>query len=111
LTAAAIIIFSKTTIPAEFQNWWIGLAVVLFAIIGYIFLDKKISKREPEKFLPEAGSIFVLRFMSLEWLFNAFSFIENKIRGFVNGFSGLMEGEGGIIWAFVLLILIFSMLT
>ena len=111
LSAAAIIFFMRTTIQIEFQNWWIGSVVVLFAVAGYLFSTKLSSQRNAEKLLPHAGSIFILRLMSFEWLFNAFSFIENKVRGFVNGFSGLMEGEGGIIWALVLLILIFSMLT
>ena len=111
LSAAAIIFFMRTTIQVEFQNWWIGSVVVLLAVLGYLFSAKKSSHSNPEKFLPQARSIFILRFMSFEWLFNTFSFIENKVKGFVNGFSGLMEGEGGIIWALVLLILIFSMLT
>lgn len=111
LSAAAIIFFSKTTMPIEFQYWWIGLIVVLLAVIGYFFSGKLFFRKNSEEFMPQTRSIIILRFLSFEWLFNSFTFLESKVWGFVNGFSGLMEGEGGIMWALVFLILIFSLLT
>jgi hypothetical protein len=51
-----------------------------------------------------------MEFLSFQWFFNFVTFIENKGRGLINGFSGLMEGEGGILWALVFLVLIFSVL-
>ena len=110
LSAAAIIFNMRTTLTVEFGYWWIGSVVVLLAVAGYLFSGKIASQRNPENPMSYSRSLLFLQFISFEWLFNAFSFIENKVRGFINGFSGLMEGEGGIIWALVLLILIFSML-
>ena len=82
----------------------------MLGVIGYLFSEKIISQKKSEKSSPQTKSIYILRFLSFEWLFNTFSFLEGKVRGFVNGFSGLMEGEGGIMWALVMLVLIFSML-
>jgi len=111
ISAAAIILFSRATLNIELMNWWVGSIVVMIAVVGYLFLKKSSFQRSSEKFFSQKRPIIILRFVSLEWLFSVFSFIENKARGFVNGLSGLMEGEGGILWALVLLILIFSMLT
>jgi len=111
ISAVAIIILSKAAIDLELMNWWVGAIVALIAVVGYLLLKKSISISSSEKFFGQGNRIFILRLLSLEWLFNIFSFIEIKVRGFVDGLSELMEGEGGILWALVLLILIFSMLT
>ena len=111
LSAAAIIFFSRTSISVEFQYWWIGLVVLMIGVLGYLYSGKTIIKNNSAKLISQERSIVFLRLLTFDWLFNIFSFLESKVRGFVNGFSGLMEGEGGIMWALVLLILIFTMLT
>ncbi len=111
LSAASIIIFSRKTIIIELQNWWIGSAVSLIAIAGYVFYKRSKTKKEPVEISYESGSKLIQHIGSLDWLFNTFSFIENKVSGFASGFSVLMEGDGGIVWALVLLILIISLIS
>jgi hypothetical protein len=111
LSVAAIIFYSRTTFSSEIQFWWIGVTVLTLGLLGYLFSIKIFYKEKAPIFSWQARLTSIWKFLSFEWLFNIFSFVESKVSGFVNGFSRLMEGEGGIMWALVLLILIFTVLT
>ena len=111
MSAAAIIFYSRTTFSSEIQYWLLGAIVTIIGLLGYLISRKKLTNKNTEKYLSQSRYAVILRFLSFEWLFKIFSFLEGKTRSFVNGFSGLMEGEGGIMWALVFLILILTMLT
>jgi hypothetical protein len=110
LSAAAIIFLSRTSLSSEIYYWWMGVLVVIPGLLGALFSGKKIIKAKVPIFLSQDKQASIKEFLSFEWFFNFFSFIENKGKGLINGFSGLMEGEGGIVWALVFLVLIFSVL-
>jgi hypothetical protein len=110
LSAAAIIFFSKTSLSSEINYWWMGVFVVIPGFFGNLFSGKKIIKVKAPIFLSQEKQASILEFLSFQWFFNFVTFIENKGRGLINEFSGLMEGEGGILWALVFLVLIFSVL-
>lgn len=110
LSVAAIIFYSKTSLLNEIQFWWVGVIVASLGLTGFLISGKiKTIEKAPEYFSQEKIA-WIWQFLSFNWAFKIISFLEDKIRGLVNGFSGLMEGEGGIMWALVLLILILTVL-
>ena len=110
LSVTAIIFNSISSLVNEIQYWWVGVIVVTLALIGFFFIErKKIFDKSPQT-LSEARLAWLWQALTFEGLFKTISFIENKARNFINGFSGLLEGEGGILWALVLLLLILTVL-
>jgi hypothetical protein len=110
LSIAAIILDSKSSLLVEIQYWWIGLLVVMLASIGYIFAVRKKIFDESPKILLESRFVWIWQGLTFEWFFKIIEFIENIFGNIFNGFSGLLEGEGGILWALVLLILMLTVL-
>jgi hypothetical protein len=110
ISAAAITFYTRNTLATEFQYWWIGLIVVMLALIGYFLLEKTKSSGKIPQFLTLARFDRLWRLMTFDWVFSSLSFIEDKGRGLINGFSGILEGEGGILWALLLLLLIFTVI-
>ena len=82
---------------------WEGLATiglaVLFWFVNLGFLQKQ-----------QIGETTPVRFISLRWLFRIFLDIYRFTGRLVSIFTLILEGEGGVLWALVLLILLFSLL-
>jgi hypothetical protein len=92
----------------EISLWWIGVFVVLIASI-LVFLSSRGNKifYSASKI---ARSSAELQISTLQWLFDLTKVIENRLRNLISGFSRLLEGPGGILWALVFLVLILSIL-
>jgi len=48
--------------------------------------------------------------LSFEWLIKTVTVLAERLRPLVNGFSNLMEGEGGILWSIVFMALLVTLL-
>ncbi|MDP2965569.1 MAG: hypothetical protein Q8N39_05955 [Pelolinea sp.] len=110
LSVAAVIVNSISSLANEIQYWSVGVIVVTLASIGYFYAGRIKIFNKSSQYLTEARLAWLWQSLTFEWLFKTLSFIENKARNFINGFSGLLEGEGGILWAVVLLLLILTLL-
>jgi hypothetical protein len=110
LSIGAIIINSVTSLADEFQYWWVGGLTSIFASAFYILLRKDYKVFNEIQIFSEARSIWLWEILKFEWLFKAIRLIEENIEKIINGFSGLLEGEGGILWSLVLLLLLLTVL-
>ncbi len=95
------------------ENWWLSLITLGLVILGflvYILLKSRISQLivnndQVEKYLHRFSNFFTFR-----WFSTTFSWF-HRFLGTVPGFiSGVLEGEGGILWAILLLALLISLL-
>lgn len=109
LSAAAIIFHSKPSFASEIQFWWIGVAVAVIALISYLLTGRKKDHNISLGNSFKSRVTWFWKFLSFEWLFKGLAFLEGKIKGSLNSFSGMIEGEGGILWAFVILLLILTL--
>ncbi len=113
LLAIVIIAYrSAGSLLNEISNWWAGL-LVSAAGFGYIFWQRRKSQKAHEEMPEFERSITQKRIeniLSFDWLIHGTSILTERIRPFVNGFSNLMEGEGGILWSIVFLALLVTLL-
>ncbi len=116
LSGLMIMILSGELIAFKFINgsrvelslWWAGVIVVLFTSV-LVFLTRQEIRVFPLKTRLNNSSI-EMRILSLNWLFDLGQGLKNRLRNFVSGFSRLLEGSGGLLWALVFLVLILSIL-
>lgn len=96
------------SIMDELSFWWVGLAVlvpsIFLSVVIKSWLEKQKTQRKDEENQKQIPEIF----LSFNWLFHVIPIIESRIKNLVLGFSGLLEGDGGILWSFVLIILLIS---
>lgn len=76
----------------------IGMATI-FVLLGW----RKIGMPEPILFL-------VGRFFSFRWIIRLLKWVERAIRGLIELFTAVLEGEGGVLWALLLVALLASFL-
>lgn len=110
VTIVGIITRSFNSIDDEIDLWWIGILVVASTLIGYGYLKRSNNFEKIIQSNLVQGNKFLWKILNLGWLFDLAKIIETQIKSIVNGISKLLEGEGGILWAIVLLLLVFSVL-
>ena len=99
------------------QKWWVSLLILgLTACLGLVAVmvksrnwgsDQRFSKihRIASKLLKVFDSL--LRF---RWLGRIFAFLGKLLERFVFLIVSVLEGDGGILWSFLFLVLLFSLL-
>ena len=97
----------------DFLNPGIFLALITFILI-YSRSEKLQSVvKQTIKFdlwkENRAGSI-IDKFLNFDWVLSFFSFINRGLSNLINILVRILEGDGGLLWAFVFLILISSIL-
>jgi hypothetical protein len=85
--------------------WWLAILVILLAV-GFSFLSLRILVRLP----PENISDQWTRIFRIEWLYRILVVLYNFLRRIADTITAAFEGEGGLLWSFLLLILILSLL-
>jgi hypothetical protein len=106
-----IIVIIQVTSPfAEIEKWWMGLGIAVFSVALFAYVERKNRLRTPAYFssAPKIGGVADV--ISLSWLFKVFAFSRDKSAKIVSAFSALLEGDGGVLWAIVLLILMISLI-
>jgi hypothetical protein len=89
-------------------GWIMGaIAVILSWTIWYLQARYFQSHIHSDK---TASASFLAKFHLMEWLFRFFGSIFKFVVKFVALLSSILEGDGGILWAFVLFALIFVFL-
>ena len=114
-SALAIVLISyrsSGSLLNEVTNWWACLPVIL-ALAGYFLWKRRKTETNSAENLksvrPEINGR-IGKILSFEWLIKSVTFTTEKMRPIVNGFSNLMEGEGGILWSIVFMALLVTLL-
>lgn len=76
--------------------------------VRFIFSQKLTARFY--KFSDRIGSMFE-RFFHFEWLYRLLGFIVALLERMLNSINAILEGEGGILWALVFLVLLISLIT
>jgi hypothetical protein len=107
--SAGLITFKFIGSPQEeLSLWWLGLFVLLLTGL-FIFLSTKKNIKIFSRLKLDRSAV-TIKILSLDWLFNLVGAIAKRMKNLATGFSGLLEGAGGLLWALVLLVLILSIL-
>ena len=86
------------------QNWWPLLALIAFASTIYILPSR--SLRLPP-FLPR----LLERILSFDWLYRYVEITLSAFAALMRVLSRLLEGSAGLLWAFLLIALLLSVLS
>jgi hypothetical protein len=86
--------------------WWLALPVDLLAA-GVILL----SRNRPIRLPMNRASNQRVRFLSLERVVRFLNVLYTFLRRNADAMTSSLEGEGGVLWSFLLLVLILSILT
>lgn len=107
--STGLIAFKNIGTPQEeFSFWWLGMFVLLLTGL-FIFLFTKKNLKILDRLKPDRSAI-TIKILSLDWFFNIGDAAAKRMKNLAAGFSGLLEGAGGLLWALVLLVLILSIL-
>jgi hypothetical protein len=107
--SAGLITFKFIGSPQEeLSLWWLGLFGLLLTGL-FIFLSTKKNIKIFSRLKLDRSAV-TIKILSLDWLFNLVGAIAKRMKNLATGFSGLLEGAGGLLWALVLLVLILSIL-
>ena len=106
LLAIAVIVFRNlSSLLVEIKFWWAGLVGAIIFILGLYFFNRmKINLVYDNK------SKKIAEFLKLDWIYTITTSVEQRFQNLILGFSKLLEGDGGIIWSFVVIILLISVI-
>ena len=99
--------------------WWLALASNVL-IVSAIILIKRFGLSPPYIQLPTSSRLARVfdwtlprlePIFRLEWLYHAGWQVVNFLGRVLKGISSILEGEGGMLWAILLLVLLISFLT
>ncbi|MEW6718657.1 MAG: hypothetical protein AB1345_14295 [Chloroflexota bacterium] len=88
-------------------GWWVG--VVMLGLAAILFGAGRFKPRLFSGW--ESVNQFIQRFFSMGWLFRLAARVYQWLGQILYGLSNLLEGEAGLLWTFLLLILLFSFLS
>jgi hypothetical protein len=92
----------------ELSLWWLSVFTLLLTGMLHILSTNK-NIRIPFGLTMDQSAI-TTKILALDWLFTLGDAAAKRIRYLAVGFSNLLEGAGGLLWAIVLLVLILSIL-
>jgi hypothetical protein len=101
-------------------NWYISgiiyasIVAFLLPLIILFFIRKFLRETEYADFLQRIlkpiGN-FIIRFLSLRWIYDLIWSFLGLFQRIVNVFTNILEGQGGIIWVIVFLVMLISLIT
>jgi hypothetical protein len=87
-------------------HWWLSLIVILLTTLFVTTILKLLNR------IPSTGPanqwVGIFR---IEWLYKLLSNIYSILRRIVETFTSILEGDGGLLWSFLLMVLILSILS
>ncbi|MGA2490904.1 MAG: hypothetical protein ABSF99_12115 [Anaerolineales bacterium] len=86
--------------------WWLAILVILLAT-GFTILAMRVLVRIPPGNISTQGS----RIFRIEWLYHILTALYNFFLKIIEAITSAFEGEGGLLWSFLLLVLILSILS
>jgi hypothetical protein len=86
--------------------WWLAIAVFLLAIL-FTFLAFRFLSRIPTSRL----SSQLTGFLQIKWFYSPLSWLYTLLRRIADLITSSLEGEGGLLWTFLILVLILSIFS
>jgi hypothetical protein len=111
------ILFDKSLGWNQTRYWWVALIILaIFAGVELVIYVKTLQKKYQAssvnrviQSLAPFGKT-VNQIFHFDWLYQLVVFLFSIQKSVVNGFNLIFEGEGGILWALVFLVLLASLL-
>jgi len=100
------------------ENWWLSLVFLLMLGLFFLLSSDPIKRRvtngiqsgsQRETLLSWSRNLNA--FLQLNWLASVFNFILKQISHMINTFVRLLEGDGGILWSLLFLVLLVSLIS
>jgi hypothetical protein len=85
-------------------GWLLGVIAVVLAILA-------ISFRNRIGAIPAGPILYLQTFLSLNWFYRMLWITYRYLGRFATFLTSVLEGEGGVLWAILLLVLLFSVLV
>lgn len=101
-------------------NWYISgilfasIVAFLLPLIILFFIRKFLRESEYAEFLQRALKpigIFIIKLLSFRWVYDLIWSFLGLIQRIVNVFTNILEGQGGIIWVIVFLVMLITLIT
>jgi hypothetical protein len=109
LSPFALIVKNVITPANAFENWWMGVLVVIITLFAFLLtLRKNAFKTKLEEYSNKLAP--VLEFLRFHWLKVVWKWLSLVITEVFSFITQLLEGEGGVIWAIVMLALLVSII-
>jgi hypothetical protein len=97
--------------------WASGLSFLIALIFGYWYI--RIRPRLPEGQLEKSWTVILFSriasalsvVLRLDWLYRFSGFLVRVVQRLLGIITGILEGEGGLLWVFVLLALLLSLVA
>jgi len=99
--------------------WWASTISVTMAAIIYISSLRKLSKGQGKDDIPKLTwigylwnviGVRIAVLFRLDWFYRLIYRIFRIMQGILTSFTALLEGQGGILWTFLLMILVVTLL-
>ena len=111
----ALMTWRENLIP---QGWWASLVVVLVGVaVGALVYAHRVEltfeslrDRWVMVFARRAGH-FLAELFRLNWLYRMLGWVYAGVQWFVHLLTAIFEGDGGVLWALVMLAVLISVLT
>jgi hypothetical protein len=87
-------------------SWWLAMVAILFAV-SFILLAPRVQTR----LHPGNVSTQWTRIFQIDWLYRVLTAIYSFLLRITDIMTTAFEGEGGLLWSFLILVLIYSLLS
>ena len=100
-------------------TWWASTLSIILAALTYFLSLRNLSKGVGKDEIPNLTwitylwNVFGIRvavLFRLDWLYRLIYKIFRILQGILTNFTALLEGQGGILWTFLLMILVVTLL-
>jgi hypothetical protein len=109
LSPFALIMKSTVVFHNGFENWWIGGSVSMLTLTALLLDNRqKTLQKKLEKY--SLKLIPILSFLRFHWLNGIWKWVSLIITEVFSFITQLLEGEGGVIWAIVIMALLVSII-
>lgn len=109
LTPFALVVKIITYQTSALQNWWLGAGVLTLTIASRLITHRSILKEKKNKRM-KILITSISKFFNFKWLGKIYTWLNLIFQEVIFFFTQLLEGEGGIFWAVVILALMISLI-
>ncbi len=110
LSSFAILIKNVQLAGSVLNYWWAGITVVILCLV-MILLKRKVHLKSYPIGKITNSLVFINRLFAFQWLEKLWQWLAWFLSGIINFLTQLLAGEGGVIWAIVILALLVSLIS